>query len=532
MKKPSFDSFTLSAVIAELQPLVGAKVQRISQTSELEIIIPLYAGSERFLLLSADPQMARAHLVTRFPAGLKPGPPFLATLRKSIQDGRLVFVRQRGLDRILEMGFTSPEGDFQIVAELMGKHSNVMLVDSKAKLIGAMKWVGPSQSRRPILPGKPYVPPPFEPKPPFYEALFDSKLTDFEGFSPFLGQLLAAGVPLTSLISDWRNKAWRPYFSEGFGAYPSSMSSLGVPEHAIDSISTGLEKHFSALSTSVILEGERRRLASQLNRLLLARETALAGVDEALQTAAQAPQLQKWGELILSYQGQIRPGDEQLVAWDYDGDEVTVPLRGDESPIENSNRYFHKARHAKERAADIAEQRDRLARDVSELGSLLSQLSEATTLREIEPLHDIATRRLWLRKASVAQAKEDRPYEGFSIKELLSPAGYRVLYGQNATSNDYLTTKVAKPNDLWFHVRGQTSAHVVLVTGNQPEKVQRPDVIFAAKVAARHSVAKHSGYVDVDYTLKKHVRKPRKSAPGAANYVNEKTITISEASVD
>ena len=101
-----------------------------------------------------------------------------------------------------------------------------------------------------------------------------------------------------------------------------------------------------------------------------------------------------------------------------------------------------------------------------------------------------------------------------------------VLYGENSEANDYLTLRVAKPNDWWLHVRGNVSAHVVVVTRNEPEKVSREALLFAAKVAVQHSTLKHSGYVPVDYTLKKYVRKPRGAAKGAALYTHEKTLHI------
>jgi predicted ribosome quality control (RQC) complex YloA/Tae2 family protein len=111
---------------------------------------------------------------------------------------------------------------------------------------------------------------------------------------------------------------------------------------------------------------------------------------------------------------------------------------------------------------------------------------------------------------------------------VVSPAGWKVFYGENATSNDYLTTKVAKPNDYWLHVRGVTSAHVVLQTHNQPERVQREDLMFAAKLAVSKSLSKHSSYVSVDYTLKKHVRKPKKSPPGFVTYSQEKVLHVEQ----
>jgi predicted ribosome quality control (RQC) complex YloA/Tae2 family protein len=101
-----------------------------------------------------------------------------------------------------------------------------------------------------------------------------------------------------------------------------------------------------------------------------------------------------------------------------------------------------------------------------------------------------------------------------------------VLFGENAESNDYLTLRVARPNDYWLHVRGSTSAHVVIVTGNHPEKIGTEHLIFAARVAVQNSASKHAGYVPVDYTLKRYVRRPRGAPKGTALYTHEKTLHI------
>ncbi|MBS1707883.1 MAG: NFACT family protein, partial [Armatimonadetes bacterium] len=191
-----FDSLVLAAVVAEGQEWVGARIQKVWQPEPLVVVMSLYYGVERFLLLSAEADSARVHLVSRRVDGSGDLPAFCTSLRKSLTDGRVVFVRQRGLDRILEIGVSSSAGDFQIVAELMGKHSNIMLVDSSRKTIAAAKWVGKSQSKRPVLPGQLYEPPPFEPRPLLTKASAGDDLREFEGWSPFLGRLMEAGLTL------------------------------------------------------------------------------------------------------------------------------------------------------------------------------------------------------------------------------------------------------------------------------------------------------------------------------------------------
>ena len=174
----------------------------------------------------------------------------------------------------------------------------------------------------------------------------------------------------------------------------------------------------------------------------------------------------------------------------------------------------------------VTGQEERLNQDKEEILAVLERMELASALDEVQKLKDHADLRKWLHKAHVPLPKEERPYEGHSIRETLSPAGWRVLYGTGPTANDFLTTKVGRPNDWWLHVRGAPSAHVILITNNHPEKVQRPDLMFAAEIAAKNSPAKHSGLVLVDYVLKKHVRKPRKSAPGFATYSQERTLQL------
>ena len=136
-----FDSISLAAVVAELQPLVGGRVQRVMQRGPLEIELAIYAGKERYLYISAEANYARMHLVTRRSPGPKEPPTFCMTLRKHLMDSRVEYITQRGLDRVVDIGFKTKEREFQIVAEMMGKHSNVVLLDGGKKILAAIKVV-------------------------------------------------------------------------------------------------------------------------------------------------------------------------------------------------------------------------------------------------------------------------------------------------------------------------------------------------------------------------------------------------------
>lgn len=514
-------------MVHELQEFVGAKVQRISQPSETEVVFELYGSAGvGHLLISCHPEFARAHLSTRKPGNPTTPPQFLTALRSRIGISRVMGIRQVRFDRVLEIEFEGPEGEFLLVAELMGKHSNLMLLDSGRRVIGAAKWIGKGKSVRPIQAGQKYEPPPFEVKPSLLTAMSSDELKSREGASPFLISLIGA-VGLEAVQQAVLRGEYTPVLVPGSGAYPLPVAPLITGEVARKSISVALEQHFDQAIPAARAESLRASVRTQIDRVLLARETAIKDLNQAVSAGQGASKQQLQGELILAYGPSLAEGASLLEAHDYEGNPIQIKLNPEQNFKENANRYFDKAKRAKARLGTVADQLDRLSRDREDILSFLAKLEAATRLREIEELHEEAKMHRWLNKPAPPKAnKEDRPYEGHRVRELLGPGGYAVLYGENAESNDYLTMRVAKPNDWWLHVRGSTSAHVVIQTRNLPDKVQRETLMFAAKVAVQNSPSKHAGYVPVDYTLKKYVRKPKGAAKGSATYTHEKTLHV------
>lgn len=502
-----FDALALEAIVEELQPYVGGRVQGVRQPDELTVGLSLYAGGgEATFLLSCHPEFARAHFVARRMANQPHPPTFCATLRARIDGGSLRAARQVAGDRILELEFESWGGVHTLVAEIMGKHSNLMLLEGGGRIVAAAKWVGESKSIRPILSGRPYLRPP-----------------TFDGTphrSPFLQRLLEAGGTA--------DRPFRPVLSPGNGAYPVSVAPLGLTEFPRSSLSVALEAHFDAAIAESAVLSLRGGLAGQLRRAFLARETALADLRQALDQGLRAGRLQREGELILVYGAGIPEGSSVLTAWDYDGTEVAIRLDSTLGYKENANRLFEKAKRAKGRLQMVQDQIGRLESDASRIASLLWRIEAEGRLDRLEELKHEAEQGRWLneQRPGGGHGKDDRPYEGYRVRELFGPGGYKVLFGETSEANDYLTLRVAKPNDWWLHVRGNRSAHVVVPTQNQPERVGMEVLVFAARVAVQNSPAKHSGYVPVDYTLKKYVRRPRGAAPGTVVYTNEKTLHV------
>lgn len=509
-----YDSLTLAAVAEELGAFVEGRVQGVRQPDANTVVLGLYAGGrEAMFLLSCHPEFARAHFVTKRPANPPQLPTFCATLRSRIDGGRLVGVRQIAFDRVLELEFETSEGRHVLIAELMGKHANLILVDEAPRVITAAKIVGRGKSSRPIVSGGKYERPP---------------VMGPEGAPPKLGKFLtnlleARGQSLDEALGG----GFRPVLSPGNGAYPLSVAALGLPEFSRASISVALEQYYDLEIPEREAAALKASLLSQFERILLAREAALADLRQAEEQGGRAGRMQRFGELILAFGAAAHEGASVLETADYDGAPVTIKLDPELDYRANANRYFERAKHAKGRLGFVREQIARLAADQDDVLALAARVESETRLDRLRDLQEEARRRRWLTTpAPPAKNKEDRPYEGHRVRELMGPGGVTVLYGENAESNDYLTLRVAKSNDYWLHVRGSQSAHVVIVTRNQPEKISREQLLFAAKVAVQNSPSKHAGYVPVDYTLKKYVRKPKGSPKGTAFYTHEKTLHI------
>ena len=519
LKPIPYDAFTMAAVADEIRPFIGGKVQEIRQPTDTGFAMELYGGEGRaWLLFSIHALFARVHFTARRPETANPPPTFVATLRARLEGARLAGVTQIAADRVLRFDFETATGPHSLVAEIMGKHSNVVLVDASGRVVAALRWVPSTRSVRPILSGKPYELPP---------VLRDAEditanVTPREARARTGGRFVE-GLPTLP-------EAWEPVTAGDHGAYPVPVDALGYVSYPRPSLSLALDAHFAEAERNGRFHTAKAALETQIARLRASRGSTLRGLIEVQASGLKAGEWTRTGELILAYQYAMIPGDRELAAFDYDGTPVSIPLDTDLTPAENATLLFDRAKRARARSGELTEQIARFREDLARLESFARALEETTTLKGFDTLQDEARKRKWTVRPSPGSssrgAREERPYDGHKIREGLSPAGYPVLWGENASANDYLTVRVARPSDLWFHARGITSAHVILRTGGKPDRVQRPDLEFAAAIAARNSGQKHSSMVAVDVTQKRYVRRQKGAPLGTVAYDHERTLHI------
>jgi predicted ribosome quality control (RQC) complex YloA/Tae2 family protein len=563
----NFDSFCLSAVLRELEATcVGAFLDQVYQPDPLAVTLAFSGrGPRRYWLLSADARWPRAHAITTRRPNPDTPPGFCLLLRRHLTGSRLLSAEQPRFDRILRLTFGRGEGGATerraLVLEMMGRHSNLALLDETDTVLGALKVVPPSQSRvRPVLPGQPYVEPPGARPDPraldlstLRELLSGVETPDaltctLSGWGTFpareaFAESAALGRSLTEVVharmeqvrlgefapTVFEDEAGRP---RGVWAFPSRQEGW-LQGRSYPAISPACEAFYSYREAHAETETLRRALIGVLERARKTSTIQLAEAEGALNGLDVTEGLRIRGELLAANAQSIPRGatEAELSNWyDPDGATLRIPLDPLLDARENADRYFHRYRRATA-AAEAA--LDRIPTLAERVATLNQQIEEATQAdgEQIRQLHATAREQGLFREASAGggsprEVAEQREFPaGVRVKRV--PVGEWVIYyGENATSNDYLTTRWARPGDLWLHARAVTGCHVVVRGVNTLDRLPPEVLREAARLAAAHSEAKHSGLVSVDYTFRRYVRKPRGSAPGRVTYTGERTLEV------
>lgn len=562
----TFDSIILAAVAEELnKKLTGGRVREIYQPSPLDIVLTIrHEGANYTLLVSADAQWPRVYLTTHRRPNPKTPPNFCMLLRKHLEGSRFVGVEQVNFDRILHIDFEAYDGErLTLIIEIMGKHSNVVLVNQARRILGAVKPIGRSKNRyREILPGKQYMYPPSQHKInplTVTREQFDSRLAEtfkgddvvswlvktFSGMSPFAASEIVQRASLGSydlsevfeeLFADIRAGNFLPVLitddaghTIGYYAFPS----VQYPEsnqHERTSISAVAEMYYATAIPRHSFEQAKETFVGQLRKELKAREQAITSIKESLEECKNAERFKQVGELILAQLGSIPKEAETVELTDYYHPEtpsIVVELDPHLTAAENAEAYFRKYQKLISGAEALRDRLHEIDTEIQVLKKVMLSADSVTSLEQIESLAKaLESYAIRLRKQEQVSAEKRRAeFEGHRIAKIDSN-GWEILVGQDSDANDYLLTRVARPTDYWVHVKASPSAHVIIRTNGRPERVPQSVLMEAAELAVRNSDSKHSSLVPVDYTLRKYVRKPKGAPPGKVLYQNEKTVFV------
>jgi predicted ribosome quality control (RQC) complex YloA/Tae2 family protein len=566
----AYDGITMAAVLYELQrELEGTRVERISQPGNREIIIQLRSRDKSAqLLCSADSRHARVHLTTEKQENPAVAPAFCMLLRKHLNGARLLRIEQAGLERVITFTFRGMD-DFgydtekTLICEVMGKHSNLILTapgEDGPYILGAVKNVTDEMSRhRAVVPGEPYIPPPFQDKLDLFHIEENSLAERMAGLAELpASQILSAAVlgigpdtaaeittraagpeqahplemtraltvELRKLAETVHSGRFSPCIGRRPGAKPvfSPILLTSLPTSQLElcqSVNQGLDLYYHTLLRTQ-REGELKRQLLQAGSVAYARAQKKQRLQQQeLSEAESADRYRIWAEMLTASNHLLRPGSKEAEVPDYYSENqgtIRIPLNPAYSGQENARRYFKKYRKLKDGARILSRRLQETREELAYLESLLTSLD----LSDLDSLHEI---REEMEQAGIVRAPRTKKKAAAAVSEPLhfvSADGIDIFVGRNNRQNDRLTLRYASAEDLWLHTKDIPGAHVIIRHPDPPPST----LTEAAILAARYSKASASQNVPVDYTKVRHVHKPKGAKPGMVIYTHQRTLYV------
>lgn len=556
----SFDGLFTRAITNELSSLLkGGRINKIHQPYKNEIIFAVRAnGVNHKLLLSAHPSYARVQITNEQYDNPNEPPMFCMLLRKHLEGYIIEDIKQAGLDRmiIIEVKGRNEIGDIsykQLIVEIMGRHSNIILVDKNRNMIlDSIKHISFAlNTHRAIMPGHEYITPPEQEKMNPLEAQEEDVLraidfnagkldkqlvSNFAGVSPVLAREIVFKSGLAnrqtlpqafiSVMSDFREHIYKPSITYGNSKesfYLIPLEHMKGEMKSFDSLSSLLDRFYFG-------KAERDRVKQQgndLERLISnekeKNEKKIKKLEATLEDAKKAEKYQLYGELLTANIFMAEKGMKEISVLNYydeNGGSITIPLDPRKTPSENAQKYFTKYQKAKN-SVNIVKEQIEIARDeVAYFDSLLQQV-EAASPKDIEEIREELIEGGYIRNRQKKGSKNKQNQKPL-LEKYHSSDDTEILVGKNNKQNDYLTNKVAARDEIWLHTKDIPGSHVVIRSKEPSEET----ILEAAQIAAYFSKARSSSSVPVDFTKVRHVKKPAGAKPGFVIYEQQQTVYV------
>ena len=536
----SFDGFFLHHMTEELRrELLGGRIQKINQPFEQELVLQIRSNRKSHkLLLSAHSIFGRVQLTeTTFENPAVPNT-FIMVMRKYLQGAVIEAIQQVENDRILEISVSNKNeiGDsvaVTLVIEIMGKHSNIILLDkANGKIIEAIKHVGFSQnSYRTILPGSTYVAPPqtgsLNPFTVGDEKLF--QILQTEDLEPKCLQQMFQGLgrdtatELSDRLTADKLKTFRAFFAS---PTQPSLTEKSFSALLFSDSKTQMSTLSELLDTFYKDKAERDRVNQQASELIRRVENELdknrkklGKQEEELLATENAEEFRQKGELLTTFLHQV-PNDQDQVELDnyYTGEKIIISLDKALPPNQNAQRYFKRYQKLKEAVKHLTSLIEETRATILYLESVETALAQAS-LTEIAEIREELIQTGFIRRRQREKIQKRQKPE----KYLATDGQTIILVGRNNLQNDELTFKMAKKDELWFHAKDIPGSHVVITGNLQPSDEVKTD---AAELAAYFSKARLSNLVQVDMIEVRKLNKPTGGKPGFVTYTGQKTLRV------
>ena len=553
----AFDGIVLRQLVTELSDLLlGGRVNKIYQPTKTEVVLTVRNKRQNYpLLISIHPVYTRMHVTDQAFSNPSEPPMFCMVLRKHLQGATIEKIEQEGLERVVKMEFRGRNeiGDEMkktLMIELMGKHSNVILLNEEQTFITTcLKLVPASQNRfRTLLPGAEYVLPPAQDKLNMLEVAAEDvvKKLDFNRGQvdrQLMGILLGISRPLAQeivheaglggpdtylaaldafkkrLIAGQSDPAIYDCQKEDYHVLP--LSHLDCPVRHFDSVSDMLAAFYQNKAdrdrVRQVAGDIYRKLKNDLDKL----DRKIHIHERTLQKAQQAEKQQKFGELLTAHMHLVKRGDESIEVHDYYDPEqkmIKIPLDSEKTPSENAQHYFKQYRKLIRAQTKAKAELKRAHADQAYIEQVRQQIDHAhdddlEAIREELIAEGLLKKKETKKKRKKVKPKPDR---------FVTSDGTPVYVGKNNLQNEYVTHRMASKEHIWLHTLDIPGSHVIIADEDPSDET----ILEAAEIAAYYSKGRGSASVPVDYTKVKHVKKPSGAKPGFVTYTDQKTVFV------
>ena len=557
------DLFVIHGIVEELKrKIVGAFISKIFQMNRTDMLFRLrHQGEESQLLISTHPDFSRLHVTKKKYANPMVPPRFCTYLRKHTMGARVGEVTQDPFERVVRITLQKKMDagvirNLVLVAELVGKGSNVLLLEGN-KILDCLHFRRNEEGiTRPATPGLNYSPLPsterLSPQEVTLENIEEMALSPAGERWKTLVQKISGVSPLLAreveFVSDgtasgiWQN--FRLLFKryEECNFEPRVATLLGEKKvlcpFVLESLGPATEENFPSLNQAadsyyfeVVMKRQMaeqkqaiaKRLRQLLSRLQRRKENLLLDREKLEKDL----ELKAYGDILTANYPKLKKGMQEVEALDFRQDPPTpvlIPLDEALDPSGNVQRYFTKYKKAK-RGLEFTSQRIvQTDQEIAYLESVLFQTEEAEDAEELEAIRKELEGEKIIIVSKRRKSGKEKKEMSLPVRSFRASGGLEIFCGKHNIGNDYLLRHLARDNDLWFHVQGMPGSHVLLKLGRGEPKYE--SILEAATVAAYYSRGRGSTRLPVDYTEVKNVRRPKGAKPGMVTYFHQKTVMV------
>ena len=574
----ALDGVAISTLVDELnKACLGGRVDKIHQPDSNEIIIHLRSlGNNLKLLLCANPSFPRVQITQATKENPAQPPMFCMLLRKHLSGGKIVGFEQVGFERIIkiniessdELGYMSVKS---LIVEIMGKHSNIILTDANGKILDSIYRVDITVSSvRQILPGLTYELPPSQGKKNPLEAseeeiagcmdnsdreLKNMLMNAYTGISPLTASEIvyratgSADTKGCDTVADVRLRTARCFLycfdkirnrdysptvlinaqsgkMMDYSAIPISLYGDLAKTEQYETMSEALDGFYTKKAANEAMKQKSGDLLKFVNNNIDRCRKKLQMQNETLMKVSKRDKYKMYGDLVTANIYRIVQGMESIEVENFyseNCEKIFIPLQKDLSPAQNAQKYYKRYNKDKTAEAETQKQKELNLTEIEYLESVQTAILNVETVAEINQIREELTEQRYLRNRD--RLKKGKKAQTPTPMHFVSSDGYDIYVGKNNKQNDYVTLKIARSTDIWFHTKLIHGSHVIIKT-TDAETVPDNTYLEAAALAAYYSKGRDSENVPVDYTEVKNVKKPSGAKPGMVIYVNYNTLYV------